>query len=113
MVKKLIGFLFLAAITGILVSSSAIDASAATAHSVSLTLVVPTTVAKGGTYSISGTLKDITIGKPLVGMGISFIADFPISIPSATTDSNGNYHVTGLKAPSITGLYNVQARFAG
>src|SRR5262249_23569208 len=61
----------------------------------------------------SGKLMDTTISKPLAATSISFTAASPISIPNTTTDSNGNYVVKGLTAPSVTGLYSIKAKFSG
>src|SRR5215831_8054474 len=98
-------------ITGVL--ASMYTANASTVDSVSITLVTPQTVSKDGTYNISGKLMDTTISKPLAATSISFTAASPISIPNTTTDSNGNYVVKGLTAPSVTGLYSIKAKFSG
>ncbi len=49
-------------------------------------------------------------------MTITFTADKPTSIKSTTTtDSSGNYQLSGLKAPpsTLAGSYNIEATFAG
>jgi len=83
-------------------------------HSTSLTLAIsPTSVKGGGTYEVSGTLKDTTTATSLSGMTISFTATFPITINPTTTNSTGGYNESGLTAPITAGSYNIQAHFAG
>jgi hypothetical protein len=88
-------------------------------HATTLTLALdPAQAANGGSYSVHGQLKDsVTIAQPLASMTtITFTADKPISIKSTTTtDSSGNYRISGLKAPTTTsaaGSYNIEATFA-
>jgi len=83
-------------------------------HSTSLTLSIsPSSVAANGTYSVSGTLTDTTTGTTLSSKTISFSATSPITIPSTYTNSTGKYLVSGLRAPSTAGSYNIKALFAG
>jgi hypothetical protein len=46
-------------------------------------------------------------------MTITFTADRPINIKSISTDSSGNYQLSGLKAPTTSGSYDIEAKFAG
>jgi hypothetical protein len=82
-------------------------------HTSSLSLVIsPTLVPAGGTYGVSGTLKDTTRATGLSGMTISFTADPPITISSTTTGTTGTYAVTGLTAPTTPATYHITAHFA-
>src|SRR5256885_6724707 len=45
-------------------------------------------------------------------MTISFSATSPITIPNTSTNSTGDYLVSGLVSPSTTGSYNIKALFA-
>src|SRR5256886_17370212 len=45
-------------------------------------------------------------------MTISFSAAPPITIPNTSTNSTGDYLVSGLVSPSTTGSYNIKALFA-
>ena len=81
---------------------------------VSITLrILPSSVSSGGTYSVSGILTDTSNGQPLSSKTITFFATSPITIPNTTTDSNGNYLVSGLTAPSTAGSYSITAKFSG
>jgi hypothetical protein len=83
-------------------------------HNVSLTLIIsPSSVLHGGIYSVSGTLKDVSTGKYLSSKTISFSTTSPITIPSTTTGSTGNYLVGGLTAPGTAGSYNIKSQFGG
>ncbi len=85
-----------------------------TAHSSSLTLIIsPKQVPSDGSYQVSGTLKDAITGAPITGMTITFSATSPITIPSTTSDSAGNYVVPGLTAPMTSGTYHIASHFAG
>jgi hypothetical protein len=83
-------------------------------HSSSLTLnISPKTVPPGGSYQVSGILKDGLTDAPIAGKTITFTATSPITIPSDTTNSEGNYVVSGLKAPITSGTYHITSHFAG
>jgi peptidoglycan/xylan/chitin deacetylase (PgdA/CDA1 family) len=87
-------------------------------HNTDLSLIIsPTSVSPAGSYQVSGLLKDTTITTSpttaLSGKTISFTATSPITISNAVTDSNGNYSVSNLNAPSKTGSYTITAKFAG
>jgi hypothetical protein len=86
-------------------------------HGSALSLILdPAQVAMGGSYSVHGELKDFVTSESIASMTIAFTADKPISIKSTTTDSSGNYQLSGLEAPSSTsmgGSYNIEAQFAG
>jgi len=85
-------------------------------HSVTLTLTLtPTSVARGGTYSVSGKLTDTTNSTNILsGMTISFITNSTlVTIPNTTTNATGYYQVTGLTAPNTAGHYSIQARYTG
>lgn len=58
-------------------------------------------------------LKDAITGAPITGMTITFSATSPIKVPSTTSDSAGNYVVSGLTAPSASGTYHITSHFAG
>lgn len=73
--------------------------------------VSPASTTPGGTFKVYGTLKDST-GAVLQSQKITFTAQ-SITIKDATTDDLGKYLVTGIKAPSNAGTYNIQAKFAG
>jgi hypothetical protein len=94
-------------------ADSSIKTYSTVKHSVSLTLnLLPTTVGSGGTYKVSGVLKDNSAGGVAIGSKtISFTADSPITITDKTTDATGTY-VTQQTAPT-TGTYNIQSHFAG
>src|SRR5256885_166157 len=93
-------------------SSSAIQFYNTNKHLTALTLTVsPSSVPVNGTYSVSGTLTDTTTGTALSGMTISF-SGTPITIGSTVTDSNGNYLLNGLVAPSTVGSYSIKSQFA-
>jgi hypothetical protein len=79
---------------------SAIKRSSTTKHATSLTLVVlPSSVASGGTYKVYCFLKDSSAsGTPPLSFKIIVItADSPIAIGSKTTDSAGKYIADGHK----------------
>ena len=85
-------------------------------HNTDLSLIIsPTSVSPSGSYQVSGLLKDTTITTSpttaLSGKTISFTATSPITISNAVTDSNGNYSVSNLIAPSKTGSYTITAKF--
>ena len=87
-------------------------------HNTDLSLIVsPASVSPSGSYQASGLLKDTTITTSpttaISGKTISFTATSPITITNAVTDSNGNYSVSNLIAPSKTGSYTITAKFAG
>src|SRR5439155_685524 len=79
----------------------------------SLTLT-PSSLRASATYTVSGTLTDLDAkGVGISTKTIAFKATSPISVPSTTTSSTGNYLVGGLKAPSTKGSYTMQSQFAG
>jgi hypothetical protein len=83
-------------------------------HGATLSLVLdPVEVAKNDSYTVHGVLKDSITNEFIESMTITFTADEPISIKSTTTDSSGSYQVTGLKAPTELGSYDIEAKFAG
>jgi hypothetical protein len=88
-------------------------------HETTLTLILDPAqvVAKNGSsssYAVRGMLNDSVVTNEFIpSMTITFTADQPISIKSTTTDSSGNYQVAGLKAPTNSGSYNIEAKFAG
>jgi len=83
-------------------------------HLTTLTLVAsPTSVARGGTYSLSGTLIDSTTNTPMSSKTILFGATSPITISSKVTSSSGTYTVSGLTAPNTAGTYQIQALYSG
>jgi hypothetical protein len=93
---------------------SEIRSYSTTTHSSSLTLnISPKQVPGGGSYQVSGRLKDSITGALITGMTITFSATSRITIPSTTSDSAGNYDVSGLRAPSISGTYYITSHFAG
>ena len=95
-------------------ADSEIRTYSTTAHSSSLTLnISPKTVPRGGSYQVSGTLKDGLTGAAISRAEITFTATSPITIPSTTTDNVGNYVVSGLTAPSTAGTYYITSHFAG
>jgi hypothetical protein len=107
-------FVALILFTALLVTYNPTFATTAPKHTVSVTLLIsPSSVSGGGTYSVSGTLTDTTTGTPLSSKKITFIATSPITIPNTTTDSDGKYLVSGLKAPNTAGSYSIQAKFNG
>ncbi|MBI3639255.1 MAG: Ig-like domain repeat protein [Thaumarchaeota archaeon] len=75
--------------------------------------IVPSTVVHGGTYMVTGKLKDTIAGTFLAGRTITFTADSPITITNAVTDATGTYVVSGLIAPSLAGTYNITAHYGG
>ncbi len=82
-------------------------------HATTLTLAVsPASVANGGTYKVTATLKDKVTLTPLSGMTVSFTADSPIVIGDMTTDASGKAVQSGLIAPAA-GTYGIQAHFGG
>jgi hypothetical protein len=95
-------------------ADSEIRTYSTTHHSSSLTLnISPKTVPRGGSYQVSGILKDALTDAPIAGKTITFTATFPITVPSDTTNSEGAYVVSGLNAPSISGTYHITSHFAG
>jgi hypothetical protein len=95
---------------------STIKTYSTTKHVTSLTLVVsPSSVAPGGTYKVYGFLKDTSVSEapPISSKTIVITADSLIAIPSKTTDATGKYIADGLKAPTRTGSYDIQAHFYG
>jgi hypothetical protein len=87
-------------------------------HGTTLNLILdPAQVAKGGggggIYSVHGVLKDSVTNEFIASKTITFTANRSISIQSTTTDSSGNYQQSGLKAPTTSGSYNIEAKFAG
>jgi hypothetical protein len=85
-------------------------------HGSTLSLILdPAQVAKGGSYTVHGELKDSVVTNEFIAsMTITFTAaDKPININSTTTDSSGSYEVSGLKAPTKSESYNIEAKFAG
>src|SRR5215510_13161068 len=76
---------------------------AASVHQVSLTLFYPKPISADKGYSMSGKLMDTTANKPLGGKSIDITA--PGFVGKTTTDSIGVYHVYGLAAPGVSGLY--------
>lgn len=82
-------------------------------HGTTLSLILdPAQVAKGGSYTVHGVLKDSVTNEFIESMTITFTADQPISIKSTTTDSSGNYQATSLKAPTNSGSYDIEAKSA-
>jgi YVTN family beta-propeller protein len=95
-------------------ASSSVHTYNTVKHITSLTLVIsPTSVAAGGTYSVSGTLGDHSAAVPLASKTITFTSTSPITINPATTTSTGQYSVSGLTAPTTAGTYSIRAHFAG
>lgn len=95
-------------------ASSSVHTYNTVKHTTSLTLVIsPTSVAAGGTYSVSGTLGDHSAAVPLASKTITFTSTSPITINPATTTSTGQYSVSGLTAPTTAGTYSIRAHFAG
>jgi predicted phosphodiesterase len=83
-------------------------------HGTTLSLTLdPTQVAKAGSYAVHGVLKDSITNEFIGSMTITFTADNPISIKSTNTDSSGSYQLSGLKAPTKKGSYDIEAKFAG
>jgi hypothetical protein len=74
----------------------------------------PAQVAKNGSssYAVRGVLNDSVTNEFIASMTITFTADRPISIKSTNTDSSGNYQISGLKAPTKRGSYDIEAKFA-
>ncbi len=106
----LFGFLILASI---FVVHNAMAAPLSKDNVIVSLFINPKSVSSGGIFAVNGTLTDTTTGKPLGGMTISFIAPSPIFIPNVITDNNGNYLVSGLKAPTTAGSYSIKAKFVG
>jgi len=85
-------------------------------HDTSLSISLSPSRLKGGaTYSVTGTLNDVTNvpSSPLSGKIISFTATPPIIISDKITDATGKYSATGLNAPNTKASYNIQSHFAG
>jgi hypothetical protein len=83
-----------------------------TKHATTLTIAVtPNPVASGGTYTVSGVLRDFTLGVTLSSMTITITADSPITISDVVTDSVGKYKTPNLTAPGA-GSYAIQSHFA-
>jgi hypothetical protein len=83
-------------------------------HNLSLSMSLsPASVKSGRTYAVSGSLLDSNNNNAPVSLAtITFAAASPITIPSTSTNSAGNYAVNGLIGPA-KGSYNIQASFAG
>lgn len=86
-----------------------------TAHDTGLTLaILPSTVVHGtGTYKVTGIITDQVTGTQLASKTIAFTATNPITITATATDATGTYTVSGLKAPSKIGSYQITAKYAG
>jgi hypothetical protein len=83
-------------------------------HSTSVSIHLdPLSVLLGSPYGIAGTLRDTTLSTTLASKSITFTATSPIVIPDAVTDANGLYTTSGLTAPTVPGVYNIQSHFAG
>lgn len=64
-------------------------------------------------HAVSGNLLDSSSSNAPANLAtITFTATSPVTIPSTTTNSAGNYAVNGLVALP-KGSYNTQASFAG
>ncbi len=95
-------------------SDSTIQSYSTIKHDTLLSLsILPTSITGGGNYKVYGTLKDRTVAASLGGMTVSFTATSPITISSTTTSTTGQYSVSGLKAPTTAGTYNIRTQFAG
>jgi hypothetical protein len=71
-------------------------------------------VTPGATYGLSGKLSDLRHGRPMRSQRIIFESGHSIpSINSTITDDSGNFRVSGLRAPTTEGDYNLRARFEG
>jgi hypothetical protein len=93
-------------------ADSEIRGYSTTAHSTSVTLnISPKKVAPSASYQVSGVLDDALTGTPIGGRTILFTATSPIKIPSTVTGTTGTYSLSGLKAPAVAGMYNIQAHF--
>ncbi|HET6458129.1 MAG TPA: polysaccharide deacetylase family protein [Nitrosopumilaceae archaeon] len=73
----------------------------------------PTTVSSGGSYKVTGALKDQITGTMLTSKTISFKAMSPVVINNTVTNTLGIYAVSGLVAPNNHGTYKIQSKFAG
>ena len=94
-------------------STSTTNSYSTLKHNVQLTLVLkPTSVSKGGLFSVNGTLKDATVNNLLSTKIISFTTSSPLHISNVNTDVNGKYLKSGIIAPSISGKYSVQSKFS-
>jgi len=95
-------------------STSTVHSYSTLKHNIQLTMTLqPTSVLRGGLFSVNGTLTDITLNKVLGSQAISFTTINPMHIPNTTTDVNGKYNESGLIAPSVAGNYPMQAKFSG
>jgi Carboxypeptidase regulatory-like domain len=82
--------------------------------SLSLTIEPFYVVTPGATYGLSGKLTDLRHGRPMRSQRIIFENGEGIPpINSTTTDDSGNFRVSGLRAPTTEGDYNLRARFKG
>lgn len=95
-------------------ADSAIATYTTTGHATSVTLnVTPSTAQRGSAYTVLGTLRDQVTGTNLSSKTVTFAAISPIVIPSTTTSDTGTYLVSGLKAPTRTGNYQIAAAYGG
>lgn len=84
-----------------------------THHTILALSIQPITVSSGGSYKVTGALKDQITGTLLASKTISFKTMSPIVITNVVTNTSGVYTVSGLVAPSSSGAYKIQSKFAG